>query len=73
MINAITSTYLTITATKSVVAGVTWSAESCDDLVTWSPASVTVLIDNSSTFQARDNVSASIGGLRFIRLKVTRP
>lgn len=72
LINSITGNYLTLTATKSAVAGVTWSAESCDDLATWSPTSVTVLTDNTGTFQARDNVSASLGDRRFLRLKVIR-
>lgn len=71
--SAISGTYLTLTATKGTVSGVSWSAESCDDLASWSPASVTVLIDNTGTFQVRDNVSSSLGGRRFLRLKITRP
>jgi hypothetical protein len=65
--------YLTLTVTKGAVTGVTWSAESCNDLVSWSPASVTILTDNSTTFQVRDNVSAALGERRFLRLKVSRP
>ena len=68
----LTGNYLTLTATKSDVPGITWGAESCDDLFSWSSTSVTVLIDNSGIFQARDNVSTSLGVRRFLRLKVTR-
>jgi hypothetical protein len=71
--HGIAGSYLTITVTKSAVTGVTWGAESCDDLTSWSATSVTVLTDNSSIFQVRDHASTSLGGHRFMRLKVTRP
>ncbi len=65
--------YLTLSVAKAAVSGITWSAESCDDLTSWSPASVTVLTDNSGAFQARDNFTTGASSKRFLRLKVTYP
>ncbi len=59
--------------TKAAGTSVTWGAESCDDLVSWSPASVTVLVDDPGTFQVRDNITTSGGTRRFMRLKITHP
>lgn len=69
---AISGSHLTLTATKAPVSSIVWSAESCDDLASWSPASVTVLIDDSSTFQARDNATVGTSAKRFLCLKVSR-
>jgi hypothetical protein len=64
--------WLTLSVGKAAVGGVTWSAESCDDLASWSTASTTVLADESTTFQARDNFAVGTSPRRFLRLKVTR-
>jgi len=58
--------------TKAAVSGVTWSGESCDDLASWSSASVTVLVDNATTFQARDNFNTNAATRRFLRFKIIR-
>lgn len=69
----ISGSYLTVTVSKAAGTSVTWSAESCDDLVSWSSAGVTVLIDDAGTFQVRDNVQAVGGTRRFLRLRVSVP
>ncbi len=72
--SAMTGGYLTLTVTKAPVTGVTWSAQSCDDLASWSSASVTVLVDNATTFQVRDNFAITPSTLkRFLRLRLARP
>lgn len=64
--------YLVLSVTKAAVSGVTWSAESCDNLVSWSATSTTVLTDDSGTFEARDDFALGTTPRRFLRLKVMR-
>ncbi len=66
------SGFLTQTALKNPNAtGLTWSAESSGDLMTWSTANVSVLQDDAAVFKARDNTPPGAGGPRFLRLRVT--
>jgi hypothetical protein len=65
--------FLTLSITKnSAATDMTWSAESCDDLASWTSANVTVLTDTTGTFQARDNFAVGAGGKRFLRLRLSR-
>jgi hypothetical protein len=64
--------YLSLNINKNALAsGVTWSAESSNDLLTWHPEQTVTLIDNGSTFSARDSVPMNSSTRRFIRLRVT--
>ncbi len=65
--------YLTLSVAKANVAGVIWNAESCNDLASWTSASTTVLVDDSGTFTACDNISIGTASKRFLRFKLTRP
>ncbi|MEO5714057.1 MAG: S8 family serine peptidase [Luteolibacter sp.] len=70
--SGVQSDYLSISATKNAGAtDITWSAEVCADLVTWSPA--VVLTNTTTTFAARDNITTSTAEKRMIRLRITRP
>jgi hypothetical protein len=65
--------YLTITATKNPNAtDIQYAAEVSSDLFAWTN-DVTVLQNDVSTFQARDNTPMSAAARRFIRLKITGP
>ncbi|MFM7606221.1 MAG: hypothetical protein ACKO8Z_13625, partial [Prosthecobacter sp.] len=67
-----TSGYLGLSVAKSASAsGITWSAESCDDLSNWHPEQTVTLIDNATTFSVRDSVPVGAASRRFIRLRVT--
>lgn len=63
---------LTVTKTSPTPADVTLDAEATGDLVAgpWAPA--VILLDDTSTFQARDTVTASSAARRFLRLTATR-
>jgi fibronectin-binding autotransporter adhesin len=68
------SGYLTLSIIKSTAAsGVTWSAQSSGDLVTWQSSDTTTLTNDASTFSARDNFPVATQPRRFLRLKVTTP
>ncbi|MBL9183209.1 MAG: hypothetical protein JNN17_13815 [Verrucomicrobiaceae bacterium] len=67
-----TSGYLGLSIAKNASAsGITWSAESSDDLLTWHPAQTVTLIDNATTFTVRDSVPIGAAARRFLRLRVT--
>ena len=69
---ALENGFLTQTATKGANAtGLTWSAESSNDLLNWSSANISVLQDSATIFQARDNNLPGATPRRFMRLKVT--
>ncbi len=66
--------YLTITITKH--AGVTYEVQSAGTLLSglgnsFSPATTTVLLNNSATLKVRDNVLIGTPPARFLRVKVT--
>lgn len=64
--------YLGISVPKNTAAsGLTWSAESSDDLTNWHPEQTEVLMENTTTFSARDTVPMNSAAKRFIRLRVT--
>jgi hypothetical protein len=66
------SGYLGLSIAKNAAAsGVTWSAESSDDLTNWHPEQTVTLIDNATTFTARDSVPVGASTHRFLRLRVT--
>jgi hypothetical protein len=66
------SGYLGISITKNASAsGITWNAESSDDLTNWHPDQTVTLIDNATTFTVRDSVPVAAASRRFLRLKVT--
>jgi hypothetical protein len=66
------SGYLGLSISKNASAsGLTWSAESSDDLITWHPEQTVTLIDNSTTFSVRDSEPMNTTTRRFIRLRVT--
>jgi hypothetical protein len=63
---------LGVTVTKDTNAsGLTWSAESSDDLLTWHPDQTVTLIDNGTRFSARDSVPLGTAARRFLRLRVS--
>lgn len=64
--------WLVLSVAKTAVNGVTWSAESCDDLASWSASSTTVLANDSASFQVRDNFAVGTSAKRFLRLKLSR-
>jgi hypothetical protein len=67
-----TSGYLSLSIAKNATAsGITWSAESSDDLLTWHPEQTVTLIDNATTFTVRDSVPIGAAARRFLRLRVT--
>jgi hypothetical protein len=67
-----TNGYLSLSIAKNASAsGITWSAESSDDLLTWHPEQTVTLIDNGTTFSVRDSVPMNTTTRRFIRLRVT--
>ena len=62
--------YLTVTALKNPAAtDVQFSAEVSEDLVRWTN-DVTILLNDLTTFKARDNTPASAAPRRFLRTKV---
>lgn len=66
--------YLTLTLTKR--PGVNYEVQSAASLLpalpeSFSAASTTVLLDNTTTLKVRDNVLISAPGGRFMRVKVT--
>ncbi len=64
--------YLTVTALKNPAAtDVQFSAEVSADLVRWTN-DVTILLNDLTTFSARDNTPVSAAPRRFLRTKVTR-
>jgi alpha-L-arabinofuranosidase len=66
------SGYLGLSIAKNAAAsGVTWSAESSDDLTNWHPEQTVTLIDNATTFTVRDSVPVGAATRRFLRLRVT--
>jgi hypothetical protein len=67
-----TSGYLGLSIAKNASAsGITWSAESSDDLLIWHPEQTVTLIDNGTTFSVRDSVPMNTTTRRFLRLRVT--
>lgn len=63
---------LGVTVTKDTNAsGLTWSAESSDDLLTWHPDQTVTLINNGTTFSVRDSVPLGTAARRFLRLRVS--
>lgn len=67
-----TSGYLGLSIAKNATAsGIIWSAESSDDLTNWHPEQTVTLIDNATTFSARDSVPVGPSSRRFLRLRVT--
>lgn len=64
--------YLSLSVPKNASAfDVTWSAESSDDLITWHPEQTALLVNDGSTFAARDSVPVGSVSKRFLRLRVT--
>jgi len=67
-----TSSYLGLSIAKNATAsGITWSAESSDDLINWHPEQTVTLIDNDTTFSVRDSVPVGSAAKRFLRLRLT--
>ncbi len=66
------SGYLALSAAKNPTAtDITWGAQVSSSLDAWTSA--TQVINNTSTYQARDTILRSNAAKRFIRLKITRP
>jgi len=71
---SIESGCLTLTLPKNPSAtDAIWSAESCGDLLSWSAGTATVLLNNATTFKARDNFVIGSTLPRFLRAKVVLP
>lgn len=68
----INSGCLSLSITKNASAsGVVWSAESSDDLINWHPEQTLTLIDDATTYSARDTVPPGAVPRRFLRLRVS--
>ena len=66
------SGYLALSTAKNPGAtDITWSAETTNNLVSWSQS--VILTDTADTFTARDTVLMNAAEKRFIRLKIIRP
>ena len=66
------SGYLGLSIAKNAAAaGITWSAESSEDLTNWHPEQTVTLIDNATTFAVRDSVPVGVASRRFLRLRVS--
>jgi len=64
--------YLALSASKnSAASDINWSAEVSGDLLSWSPATIT--LDTHTQFGAADTVPISGAATRFIRLRITHP
>jgi formylglycine-generating enzyme required for sulfatase activity len=66
------SNYLEVSVPKSGSGGVTWVAQSSDDLLSWSTTNVSVLRDDAGVFSARENSPVANTAKRFLRLKTSR-
>jgi hypothetical protein len=64
--------FLTLTTPKNPQAtDILWSAESSANLIDWSAADTTTLVNTATTFTARDNFPTSTHSRRFLRLRAT--
>jgi len=64
--------YLSLSVPKNTSASdVTWSAESSEDLISWHPEQTVTLVNDGSSFVARDTVPFGSAPKRFLRLRVT--
>lgn len=69
---SMTGGFLSLSVGRNATAsGVTWSAESSSDLITWHPEQTVTLIDNADTFSARDSVPMNAATRRFMRLRLS--
>jgi hypothetical protein len=55
---------------KAPLDGLVWSAEISEDLATWSPAGLTVVVETETAFEVQETTPASQGRRRFLRLLV---
>ena len=74
IVTSVSGGFLTLTVTKAAPtpADVTLDAEATGDLVAGPWADAVILIDDATTFQARDTVSTGSASRRFLRLAATR-